>query len=69
MSTALQLNPPLPVKICIRGAWWSGMAHIMIDPGLEYDLLWVCFLDRGGVCWTARNQDIRMQSNLTMGRQ
>lgn len=62
--TMLQLEPPVPV-ITPRG---KAMAHVLIDPGIEHDLQWVCFLDATGECWTVRNPDIRAQENLTMGR-
>ncbi len=60
----LQLNPPLPV-LTPKG---KGIAHLIIDPGIESDLLWVVFQDDSGECWTWRNQDIKAQKNITMGR-
>jgi hypothetical protein len=60
----LQLNPPLPV-ITPAG---KGLAHVLIDLGPEYDLLWVVFQDNKE-CWTWRNQDIRANTNITFGRQ
>lgn len=59
----LQLDPPLPVETP-KG---KALAHVLIDPGIEHDLLWVCFQD-DGECWTWRNPEIRAQSNITMGR-
>lgn len=59
-----QLNPPLPL-ITPKGKAW---AHIVIDYGQEHDLLWVCFQDETGECWTWNNRDIRIQENITMGR-
>lgn len=59
----LQLDPPLPVETP-KG---KALAHVMIDPGVEHDLLWVCFQD-DGECWTWRNPEIRAQKNITMGR-
>jgi len=59
-----QLNPPLPL-ITPKGKAW---AHIVIDYGQEHDLLWVCFQDETGDCWTWGNRDVRMQENITMGR-
>jgi hypothetical protein len=59
----LQLNPPIPVTTP-RG---KAMAHVLIDYGLEHDLVYVCFQDDGEIwCW--RNQDIRAQANITYGR-
>ena len=59
-----QLNPPLPL-ITPKGKAW---AHIVIDYGREHDLLWVCFQDETGECWTWGNRDVRIQENITMGR-
>lgn len=60
----LQLDPPIPV-LCPRG---KGLAHLVIDLGLEHNLQWVVFLDANGECWTWQNRDIRAQENITMGR-
>ena len=60
----LQLNPPIPVNTP-KGKGW---AHILIDYSQEHDLLWVVFLDETGECWTLPNRDIRIQSNLSLGR-
>jgi hypothetical protein len=59
----LQLNPPIPVETP-KG---KALAHVLVDYGAEYDLLWVCFQD-DKECWTWRNQDIRADENITMGR-
>ena len=59
-----QLNPPLPLTTPKGKAW----AHFVIDPGIESDLLWVCFQDETGECWTWGNRDIRIQTNATLGR-
>ena len=60
----LQLNPPLPV-VTPRG---KGLAHVLIDYGMEADLMWVVAQDDDGQVWTWRNQDIRFQPNITVGR-
>jgi hypothetical protein len=60
----LQLKPPIPV-ITPKG---DGYAHLMIDYGPEFNLLWVCFLDDSGECWTYDNTQIRAQKNVTLGR-
>lgn len=62
--TILQLNPPLPVTTP-KG---HALAHLVIDNGIEHDLQWVCAQDVSGECWTVKNQDIRFQKNITMGR-
>jgi len=59
-----QLNPPLPLLTPKGKAW----AHLVIDYGPEADLLWVCFQDDDGACWTWRNRDVRIQANVTIGR-
>jgi|SRR5277367_2921208 len=61
----LQLNPPIPVTTPSGKA----LAHMLVDEGIEHNLLWVCFLDSNGECWTYRNQEIRAQINLTQGRE
>ena len=59
----LQLNPPLPV-ITPKG---HGIAHVLIDYGVEHDLIWVVF-QQNGECWSWRNQDVRADENITFGR-
>ena len=58
----LQLSPPLPVQAPKGKAW----AHVLIDYGPEADLLWVCFQDETGECWTWANKDIRLQENMSL---
>jgi hypothetical protein len=60
----LQLDPPLPM-ITPKG---SGLAHILIDYGPEFDLHWTVFLVSNGECWTFANRDIRAEKNITLGR-
>lgn len=60
----LQLSPPIPLLTPMG----KGNAHIVIDIGAEHDLQWVCFIDATGECWTYRNQDVRIQENITLGR-
>lgn len=60
----LQLNPSIPV-ITPQG---DAQAMMVIDYGPENDLVWVCFLDSNGQCWSYRNSEIRGQKNITMGR-
>jgi len=60
----LQLNPPIPLDTP-RG---SALAHVLIDYGTEHNLMWVCFGDDDGECWTWPNSKVRAQSNITMGR-
>lgn len=60
----LQLNPPIPL-VTPKGA---GLAHLVIDYGVEHDLCWVVFIDSTSECWTFRNQEVRAQNNITFGR-
>ena len=59
-----QLDPPLPLQTP-KG---SGLAHILIDYGPEFDLHWTVFLDENGECWTFRNREVRACRNITLGR-
>ena len=59
----IQLNPPIPV-FTPKG---NGYAHVLIDYGPEYNLMWVVFQDTGE-CWTWQNSEIRAQKNITLGR-
>jgi hypothetical protein len=59
-----QLNPPIPV-VTPHG---KGTAQMVIDYGVEHDLLWVVFQNDTGECWCWGNQDIRAQNNITIGR-
>lgn len=59
-----QLNPPIPL-MTPKG---SALAHLVIDYGAEHDLIWVCFQDATGECWSWANPEIRAQKNVTMGR-
>lgn len=60
----LQLNPQIPVETP-KG---PGMAHLVIDYGVEHNLFWVVFIDATGECWTYTNPEIRAQKNVTLGR-
>ena len=39
-----------------------------IDYGTEYSLIFVVFIDETGECWCFRNSEVRLQKNLTFGR-
>jgi hypothetical protein len=60
----LQLDPPVPLTTP-KG---EALAHLVIDYGAEFDLLWVCFQTETGECWTWSNRDIRGPKNITMRR-
>lgn len=59
----IQLDPPIPV-FTPKG---NGYAHVLIDYGPEYNLMWVVF-QRTGECWTWQNSEIRAEKNITLGR-
>jgi hypothetical protein len=46
----------------------SGVAHFLIDYGMENDLLWVIALDNGGQIWCLPNQQVRLYQNESIGR-
>lgn len=62
--TMLQLDPPVPLETP-KGA---ALAHLVIDYGPEHNLMWVCFDDTTGECWTWDNSRVRAAKNITMGR-
>ena len=59
-----QLNPPIPM-VTSRG---KGYAHFLIDYSQDHNLSWVVFLDESGECWTFENPEIRIQTNMSLGR-
>jgi hypothetical protein len=59
-----RIDPPLPV-LTPKG---KGMAHFLIDYGVEHHLMWVCFHDETGECWCWQNPQIRLQTNVSFGR-
>jgi len=64
MQNLIQLNPPLPIVTPLG----KGFAHVLIDYGIEHDLMWVCFQNDSGECWSWSNIDIRADKNITIGR-
>lgn len=63
--TLIQLSPSIPVTTPKGRALAIGW----IDYSEEHDILWICFQDDTGECWTWSNRDIRAQKNVTMGRE
>jgi hypothetical protein len=59
-----QLDVPLPM-ITPKG---SGLAHFIIDYGIEHNLMFVVFLHENGECWTFDTRNVRMEKNVTIGR-
>lgn len=60
----MRLDPPLPVMTPKGKAW----AHVLIDYSQEHHLIFVCFQDDTGECWSWQSKDVRIQTNQTMGR-
>jgi hypothetical protein len=60
----IRIDPPLPLETP-KG---KAMAHFLIDYGPEHHLLWVCFQDLTGECWTWANPEVRLQLNSSMLR-
>lgn len=59
-----RIDPPIPVTTP-KG---KAIAIAWLDYGIENDLMWICFQDDTGECWTWENADIRARVNLTIGR-
>lgn len=60
----LQLNPVITLETP-RG---KGFTFLVIDYGMEHHLYWVVFIDKTRECWTFSNKDVRIQSNISLGR-
>lgn len=61
----LQLNPTLPI-IRYSDAM-KGYAFMVIDYSQEHHLLFVCAMENGEI-WTLNNTEIRIQNNISLGR-
>ncbi|CAB4166650.1 hypothetical protein UFOVP838_41 [uncultured Caudovirales phage] len=59
-----QLTPTIPMDTP-KG---PAKAHFVIDYGQEHHLLWVCFQDDTGECWTWPNYKVKLQANISMGQ-
>lgn len=62
--TVTQLNPPLWL-VTPKG---MALCHFMIDYGIDCDIVWVCFQQSSGECWSWGNRDVRIAGNSTIGR-
>lgn len=60
----LQLNWPIELETP-KG---KGMAWLVIDYGIEHDLLWTVAINQTGEIWTFSNKDVRAVKNITIGR-
>jgi len=61
----IQLDPTIPM-ITPKGL---AKAHFLIDYGQEHHLLWVCFTDATGECWTWANPQVKLPPNVSMLQQ
>jgi hypothetical protein len=59
----LRLDPTVPLDTP-KG---PAAAHFLIDYSEQHHLLWVCFTDETGECWTWPNPAVRLRPNETMG--
>lgn len=59
----IQLKPPIP----FRTSKGNGLAHVLIDYGIEYDLLWITIMDDTGEVWTLNNSEVRGYKNVSYG--
>jgi hypothetical protein len=64
MSFITQLNPSIPLNTP-KG---DGEAILVLDYGVEHDLIFVVLLDSNGECWSFRNSEVRGIKNITIGR-
>jgi hypothetical protein len=62
--SSIQLNPPIPM-MTPKG---EGLAWVMIDYGIEYNLIWVVAIDATGEIWSFANPKVRALKNITQGR-
>ena len=60
----IQLNPPLPLETP-KG---KGIAHFLIDYGIENNLIFVCFQNETRECWCWESKDIKIEQNITLNR-
>jgi len=58
----IQLDPTIPLET----PQGKAKAHFLIDYGQEHHLLWVCFQDDTGECWSWTNGQVRLQENISM---
>lgn len=58
-----RLDPPIPLDTP-KG---PAHAHLLLDYSQEHHLLWICFQDETGECWTWQNTFVKLRVNPTMG--
>lgn len=60
----LRLEPMVPL-LTPRGKGWAWM---VTDRSQDHSFEWSVWMDDTGECWTFRNEEVRIQRNITMGR-
>ena len=68
MSQPVRIDPPIPVFVVDEKRGGNGLAHFMIDYGIETDLIWIVAMDSNGEVWCPPNWKIRFRWNWTVGR-
>lgn len=61
----LQLKPPIPVWTSMG----TGHAILVMDYSQEHHLIWTIAMDNSGEIWSLPNPEVRLQRNITMGRE
>ena len=61
----LQLNTMIPIYRVSDNM--KGYAFLVIDYSQEHDLIFTCGMDNGEI-WSLKNNEIRFDSNITLGR-
>jgi hypothetical protein len=61
----LQLNPMLPIIRVSDNM--KGYAFLVIDYSQEHDLMFTCAMDNGEI-WTLKNNELRVEKNITLNR-
>jgi hypothetical protein len=59
-----QLNPVIPLYTP-KG---EGIAFLVIDYGIEHDLIWVVAINDTSEIWCFRNREVNAVKNITLGR-
>lgn len=64
MTSILQIDPPLPMETPKGKAW----AHFLYDYGIEANAMFGVFLNESGEFWIFQGHELRIERNLTLGR-
>lgn len=63
-----QLNPMISVMYKQADVWHKGQTLAWLDYSQEHDVLWMVANDVTGEVWLVNNKYIRLQVNMSMGR-